>query len=239
LEEFRLESGLHPHRLHEILQARGIRGILLPPQREAPHWGNFPWDCYSVVRFGPSIRYPACHLVSSDQVGNAMRAFGMIRSKGYRRIGFLTNEAETVFRGGHLFEAGFLLAQRLVDEAERVPICVVTDTHSPAGVDKMVEWLEEQRVEAIFTDIAEMPALLDSLGLRVPEDIGLAVTNVADIAVPAGIHQHPMEIGKVGTLLLHSLITNNERGIPAIFRQVLVDGAWVDGASLPDRDPGK
>ena len=71
----------------------------------------------------------------------------------------------------------------------------------------------------------------------IDEDIGLAVTNVADIAVPAGIHQHSLEIGKVATSLLHSLITNNERGIPAIPRQVLVDGTWVDGPSLPDLDP--
>jgi LacI family transcriptional regulator len=237
LEEFQLESGLHPNRLHEILQARGIRGIMLPPQREDPHWGNFPWDCYSVVRFGQSMRYPACHIVSSDQVGNAMRAFQMIRLKGYRRIGFLTNEVEMVRKGGHLFEAGFLMAQRLVGEEERVSVCVVTDPNNSARVSKMVTWMEEQGVDAIFTDIAEVPSILSSIGLRVPEDIGLAVTNVADIAVPAGIHQHPLEIGKVGAFLLHSLITNNERGIPAIPRQVLVDGTWVDGASLPDLNP--
>jgi LacI family transcriptional regulator len=236
LEELQLESGLHPHRLHEILQARGIRGILLPPQREEPHWGNFPWDCYSVVRFGQSMKYPACHIVSSDQVGNAMTAFRMIRLKGYRRIGFLTNEAEMVRKGGHLFEAGFLMAQRFVEEEERVPVCVVTDTNHSARIGKMTRWMEEHGVDAIFTDIAEVPSILSAVGLRVPEDIGLAVTNVADIAVPAGIHQHPIEIGKVGAFLLHSLITHNERGIPAIPRQVLVDGTWVDGPSLPDLD---
>jgi hypothetical protein len=63
----------------------------------------------------------------------------------------------------------------------------------------------------------------------------MAVTNVADIAVPAGIHQNPVEIGKVGTHLLHSLVMNNERGLPAIPKQILVDGSWVDGASLPGR----
>jgi hypothetical protein len=45
-----------------------------------------------------------------------------------------------------------------------------------------------------------------------------------------------MEIGRVALLMLHSLITENARGIPGIFRQLLVEGSWVPGNSLPDRN---
>lgn len=235
LEEFRFGSELNPNRLHEILHARGIRGLLLPPQPEEPRWGDFPWELYSVVRFGQAIRRPALHVVSSDQVGNGMRAFRAIREKGYRRIGFLTNKVDMVRRDGHLFEAGFLMAQRFEGEDERVPTCVVTDIHDPGRAREIVRWVRDHGVDAIFTDVAEAPEILGRAGLRVPGDVAVAVTNVADISVPAGIDQHPLEIGRVGTLLLHSLLTNNERGIPEIPRQVLVDGVWVDGDSLPER----
>lgn len=237
LEEFALGADLHPNRLHEILQARGIRGILLPPQPEEPHWGNFPWERYSVVKFGQSVRHPACHAVSSDQVGNAMTAFQAIHAKGYRRIGFLTDE-EMARRGGHLFEAGFLMAQRFVEEEERVPIHKLAKAEDPQRADGIARWVEQHGVEAIFTDLAAAPSLLAMTRLRIPEGIGMAVTNVADIAIPAGIHQNPVEIGKVGAHLLHSLMMNNERGLPAIPKQILVDGSWVDGASLPGRGRG-
>lgn len=238
LEEFRLHGDVTPERLHGILSARSIRGIMLPPQRNHPEWEDFPWEKYSVMRFGRSLRDPACHIVSSDHVSNAMRAFREIRARGYLRIGYLTDEEELVRRGGHLFEAGVLMAQHLVDAAERVPICVITQVPNSGRADLIAEWVRKHRVEAIFTDVAEAPDLLRKAGIRVPEDVAMAVTNVADIDVPAGIDQQPLEIGRVGALLLHSLLTVNECGVPPAPRQVLVDGVWVDGPSLPDRSGG-
>jgi urease gamma subunit len=71
--------------------------------------------------------------------------------------------------------------------------------------------------------------------LSVPEDIALAATTILDTNVNAGIDQHPEEIGRVGFLMLNSLINDGSRGIPKIFRQILVEGSWVDGSSLPDK----
>ena len=95
-----------------------------------------------------------------------------------------------------------------------------------------------QQADAIITNMAEVPDLLQSMGVRVPEDIALAGTTVLDMNIDAGIDQHPEEIGRVGFLMLYSLINDGARGVPSIFRQVLVEGSWVDGASLPDRRPG-
>ena len=54
---------------------------------------------------------------------------------------------------------------------------------------------------------------------------------------PAGTRgsQNPEEIGRVALLMLHSLISDHARGIPKIARQLLVDGTWVDGSSLPGK----
>lgn len=58
---------------------------------------------------------------------------------------------------------------------------------------------------------------------------------ILDAKADAGIDQHPEEIGRVGFLMLNSLINDRSRGIPDIFRQILVEGSWVDGSSLPDK----
>lgn len=237
LEEFRMDLSVNSERLHQILEARGIRGILLPPQFPHPDWKGFPWEKYSIVRFGRSLRNPQAHVVSADQVANAMLAFAKIRELGYRRIGFVTNEDALARMAGHLSEAGFLMAQRLVDESERVPICVITGIANSGRAGTIAEWMKKHQVDAIFTDVVEIPAILKKAGIRVPEDVGLASTNTHDISISAGIDQQPAEIGRVALLMLHSLITDHARGVSGIFRQLLVEGSWVGGDSLPDRNP--
>jgi DNA-binding LacI/PurR family transcriptional regulator len=58
---------------------------------------------------------------------------------------------------------------------------------------------------------------------------------VVDIPVGAGINQNSEEIGRVAVETLISLINSNDRGKPTVPRRILVEGAWVDGASLPNR----
>lgn len=234
LEEFRLGGGIDPERLHQILSTRGIRGILLPPQKPHPDWQDFPWGNYSVVRFGRSLKYPQCHVVTADQVANTILAFEKIRELGYQRIGFATDEASSV-PSGHLFEAGFLLAQRTVEEDCRIPICVISDIPNTGRAGKLSDWIRQYRIDAILTDHAALPSILKKAGVRVPQDLGLAVTTILDMPISAGIDQQPEEIGRVALLMLNSLINDGARGIPPIFRQILVEGAWVDGPSLPPK----
>lgn len=233
LEEFRIGSECSAKRLHEILTARGIRGILLPPQFPHPDWGSFPWEEYATVRFGRSLQEPRTHLVTSDQTANARLAFESMRERGYRRIGFATDESKVA--RGHLFEAGFLLAQRAVDPNERVEILSLENISAGQQPKQVADWIKREKVDAVFTDLEDLPDLLAKAGLKTPGDVPLAVSSVLDAKADAGIDQHPEEIGRVGFLMLNSLINDRAQGIPAIFRQVLVEGSWVDGRSLPPR----
>jgi LacI family transcriptional regulator len=238
IEEFRLGGQYTPQRLHQILSARGIRGLLLPPQNPQPKWEDFPWAEYSVVRFGRSLAYPRCHLVTADQVANTMMAFAEIRKLGYRRIGFATHEYDLRFCG-HLFEGGYLTAQRLVDKSERLPIFTINEFPVAERTKALAAWMEANKPDAILTTLTEIRTMLSSLGVRVPEDVALAGSTVLDIPVDAGINQHPEEIGRVGFLMLDSLINDGACGIPEIFRQNLVEGGWVNGTSMPDKRVSK
>jgi LacI family transcriptional regulator len=81
--------------------------------------------------------------------------------------------------------------------------------------------------------MSELRDMLGALNYLVPQDIGLATLSVLDGNVDAGIDQNSEEIGKVAVQLLISLINHNERGIPKICREVLVEGVWVNGSMLP------
>ena len=243
LEEFQLGPKMSSRRLHQVLSARGIRGLLLPPHVQVsssaklpgPLWEDFPWSEYSVVRFGRSLPHPRTHLVTADQVANTMLAYENIHRLGYQRIGLVTDETK-IQLSGHFFEGGYLMAQRIAgDDAVRVPVCAI-DSGAIFRQGKVItSWIKKHKVDAIFTDIAQVLELLQAEGMKVPEDVGIAVTTVLDAKVDAGIDQHPEEIGRVGFLMLNSLINDGARGIPRIFRQILVEGSWVDGKCLPPR----
>lgn len=73
------------------------------------------------------------------------------------------------------------------------------------------------------------------LRIRVPDDIAVAATTLVDTGVDSGIDQHPEEIGRVGILLLNSIINDMAIGIPSISRPILVEGSWIDGSCAPPR----
>jgi LacI family transcriptional regulator len=234
LEEFQLGDGMSPQRLHQILSTRGIRGLLLPPHQIAPAWADFPWAEYSVVRFGRSLKHPDTHLVTADQVANTVLAVQSIRARGYRRIGYVADEDHDRAHG-MLFSAGYLYGSASLPEEDQVPMLNLAGRAPTAYGKALLAWIKKHRVEAIFTNRSELMAVLAKLGVKVPDDIAVAVTSVLDAHADAGIDQHPEEIGRVGFLMLNSLINDGARGLPKIFRQILVEGSWVDGSTLPNR----
>ena len=104
-----------------------------------------------------------------------------------------------------------------------------------ANAQLLTSWLKREKPDAILTDHRSLPDLLKTCGYRVPDDIGLAATTILDCPIDAGIYQNPEEIGYVAALVAMSLIHDNSRGEPAIQREVLIKGRWVNGTTLPQR----
>ena len=230
IEEFRCSSGLHPQRLQDILVNRGIEGILLPPHNEDPNWGGFDWNRFSIIKFGRSLIEPRSHMVSSNQLTNAMLGFQSMRDRGFKRIGYVGGKVRH-----WLFDAGFLKAQSALPKSERIPLLRLPRSEPAKHIGELSAWLREHRPDAILTDVNVLSSMLQDLKFRVPEDIAVATTTILDGNLTAGIDQHPREIGRVGVLSLLSLIHDHDRGIPALSREILIQGSWRDGASLPSR----
>jgi DNA-binding LacI/PurR family transcriptional regulator len=233
VEEFVIDKQLSPERLEKILRARNITAILIPPHHVSPDWGNFHWERFAAVRFGWSIKTPPVHLVTSDQAGNALLAFDKIRERGYQRVGFVTGSSS---ERRTMFKAGFLMAQAEQKESSRIPVLHLSEGASANDVALLKKWLKANKLDAILTDNGILPRMITSLGYRIPEDLAVAALSIRDGNVDTGIDQNSEEIGRVAFLMAFTLINDNARGIPPIFRQTLVSGKWVDGTSLPYRN---
>jgi DNA-binding LacI/PurR family transcriptional regulator len=237
LEEFLVNENIAPARLQQILLARNISGILIPPHgryfASGPgiDWSAFDWGQFSAVRFGHTIGLQV-HSITSDQMANGMMAFNKIRERGYQRIAFVGRADQ-----GRYFGAGFLWAQNQLPRNERLPIFLFPEPEHPEKTQRdFISWLKKTKPDAIFHDVNGLPQMLQKAGYRVPEDIGVAGTTVlipGENAIDAGLDQNSEEIGRMAVLAVLSLISDNARGLPQIPRQLLVQGRWVDGASLP------
>lgn len=236
LEEFRLQECGSFGRLDKILRARNIDGILIPPHGALwpSSWPELQWNDFCVVRLGHSVTQPRTHRVTSDQLEDGMIAFENIWNKGYRRIAYVTTR-ETTTRGTR-FSAGFLMGQLKTGAKSRLYPLLMSDKKDPKEDQKqLTAWLQKTKPDAIFTDCPSLRRLLTTCGYRVPDDFGLAATSILDCDASAGIDQNSMEIGKAAVQLLISLINHNERGVPTTCRELLIEGRWVDGPSLPEK----
>jgi DNA-binding LacI/PurR family transcriptional regulator len=233
LEEFQVGGDFHIKRFQEIIESRGIKGILIPP-----HGGikidpqkQFDWQKFSIVRFGRSIEYPAAHMASADQYGNMILAYERAIELGYQRIGMIN-----VGRSHHTwinFDTGYLKAQQKLKMDERIPIYYDTPHDKASNLVEFKKWLKKYQPEAIISATGGVAKLVKAAGLKPGSDIGLATMTVLDTSIDAGIIQNSYEIGHVAARSLISQIQDHEFGPPALHHQIMVPGTWVDGESLP------
>jgi DNA-binding LacI/PurR family transcriptional regulator len=230
LEEFAIKN-IPVQRLEQVLTARNIQGLLIPPGRNIDiHWDGFDWSHFSIVRLGRTNQEPHVHFVTSAQLQNARMAFAEINKRGYKRIGFVGEQD-----WDDTFGAGFLWAQQMLPVCRRLPSLLFKDLQQTDRKATLAKWVEKHKPDAIFSVDSELPQLLTSLGYRVPEDIALAASSIIDTPIDAGIDQNSEEIGRSAVLALISLIHDSSRGIPPIQHEYLIKGRWVDGAMMPSR----
>ncbi len=222
--------------VQRVLQARNIEGVFLSPP-ESHYAQNCPvldWKRFSVVRFGHTFDSLPFHLVTSSQSANTILAMHCMRQRGYRRIGFVTSQ---YFDRNAEFLNGFLRANVDLPAKERIPHLSLPEEDAQADGETLARWIHKNQPDAILSNLKEIRKLLETIGFNVPEKLGLAVTSVQDCDADAGIDQCSYEIGKAACELLISLLMNRHHGIPSHSREVLVEGRWVDGESLPARKP--
>jgi len=234
LEEFVANDPPSFRRIERILLARNVNGILITPHTGFTiNWSCMNWDQFSVVRFGQAMPgMPPFQAVTSDQASNAALAFAKMTERGYQRIGFVGAET-TVWKT----LGGFCQAQfTTIPASRRIPPLLYRMWEEEKNFNRLAYWLKHSKPDAILTERAELPAQLATLGIKAPEQIGIASMSILDIETDAGIYQNSEEIGRVAIHNLISLMRDNLRGAPSIFRQALVAGKWVDGSSLPPKE---
>ena len=233
--KYGISAGMTPAAMREVLRENHVFGILLPPQDHwQDGWEKFPWEEYAVVKIGHSLDVPRAHVVSPDHVSNTALACERMWERGYRRIAVVAREARC--RQERLLNCAALLATRAKpSDARDIPVFKVPVLPDDRLATAFSAWLRKHRPDAILGCCNRTQALLESAGLRVPDDIGLSMITLHDARGVSGIEINHEEIGRAAVLQLHMLFVDGFRGAPDILQGILMPGRWVDGPSLPPR----
>jgi LacI family transcriptional regulator len=246
LEHFWLgEPGMNQRRMSNMFFHRGITGVLIAAHRDAgDELAEIDWSRLSAVKIGCSPRGPALHRVVDDWGGMAGLAMRRIRAAGYERVGFVMEpcwdeSADRAWSSGFLIEQSnlasgkrvpiFRLARSRLDQASRPPFqqCL-------GQLAALERWIQEHRPEVVLGYSPTVLGMLEALHLSVPRDVAYVDLCLERVDPGfAGVRQNGEIAGEVATAMLVGQLQHNLCGTAAVGTSTMVDGTWVDGATLP------
>ncbi len=229
LEHFWMrEPGLTHGRLSQILNARGIQGVIIASHvREIDQTLRLDWDRFSAVKIDYFPHQPELPNVTNNQLHIIRLAMQKVISAGYRRIGFVMDEGWDI-TVDRLWSAGFLWEQQMLAPEDRIPPYLLPQEKP------LQDWIREYRPEVIISKREFVQNALKTLGWRVPHDIAFADIFLDDFSgKTAGVRQNHETVGALAVEMLAGLLQHNKRGVPEIPTTTYVEGTWFDGRSLP------
>lgn len=214
------EPGLTPERLRQILLARGVRGVLLPPSLERGREG-LSWEGLAVVSFGCSRMVPRLHSIHNHHYRSMELLLAELHALGYRRPGLALTRPVNASVDGAWSAAYFNFNY---ESGAKLPEPLIADDW---GARELLAWRVAQRVDVVVTDRAAALGWLRAGGLDVPGECGFALTaRHRGQPVCAGIDENSGVIGASAVDLLTSLVERGETGVPANPQNVLIEGFW-------------
>ena len=229
VEEFWMrEQGRGARAALRVLQARGVRGLLLVPQPESHTRIDVDLSWFSAVTFGFTLESPSLHTVTSHSYRTMIALLEKLAALGYRRPG-LAASAFHEERVNRMWSAAFWAFAARRGHRRVVPPLVMEEP----GPGLFGRWLKRHEPDVVIaTEHAEALEWLAAEGLSVPDDIGLVPPITSNNTFLAGMNENGPVMGEVAVDLLVSMLHRNERGIPIHPQRVMIDATWVDGRSV-------
>ncbi len=230
LDESICTQDIKAERLAQLIQARGIRGVIIPNLHyfatEVPEIPGV-----TMVSLGSSFAARPMHTVSPDTFTNVGTLFSHLLSLGYQRIGFCEHRFGAALTQGAAWGAYLFHQQRLTTKNRLPPLAGLgVGRDEPVAHKRFTEWIERYRPDCMVTGFMHARGWLEDMGLSVPGDIGVVHYQMADDTPGwSGIDPFPEAMGAAAVDLLTAHIQRNEYGTPALAKHMKFAGRWVEG----------
>lgn len=226
------EPGLNAVRLARILKSRGMPGLLVPSLLgPADYFSAFDWPSFASVALGHALPGVPLHRVAFNYSRGVPMALRRLHEMGYRRIAVIVSTAYDA-KVDHGWLPPLYFEQKQPWARRCLKPLVFSETN-PAERRRIASWIEETRPDVILGEYIAWHALHD-LGWEIPGDVAFASFDWSvDHPDIAGIHQGHDTLGRMAVDLLTAQLLQNERGLAATPKLLLIDGSWRDAGSVP------
>ena len=229
LEHFWLfREGMTNQRFSQVLEARGIRGLLVAPVPDTHTSLELNWPAFSTVVLGLTPTTRAFHRVTTDYYQSMLLTMEECLKMGYRRPG-LAARLETIKRLEFRWEGAYLVACERFGLAAPAPLFV--DEWTP---ERLERWLKREEPDVVIGPVlGKLEELIRASGRHVPDDLGLVgllVPRAGDRL--SGVLQDGEVLGAVAVDQLITAVERNETGVPEHPITHTTLGRWNAGRSL-------
>lgn len=227
------DGSLSHKRLNQILETRGIQGVIINIGYQSPKRLDLNWDRLTAVTCGGQLEYPRnLSRVQSDMPQIMNRALEELTARGYERIGCCVSQ-ELNARLGYLIEGAFRVYQATLPKSRRVPLPLQSFGDSSTAIPR---WVKKEKPDAI---IACYHGVLDDLereGYQAPRDFGfVSVSQPGPHGRYAGMHQFKGDLLATAVDIVVGNLVSGKLGLPDLPTRTLVPGVWMEGETLRPR----
>ncbi len=222
-------------RMSNILQARGIRGLIILPRLGPPHPRlHFEWQKFAAVEIGHTLWHPrTLPRVETSNYHKTIEAMHLLKRVGYRRIGMAIEPAQNSHQRGAYY-AAFMMSQLRLPASRRIPALATTGIWSEKTFRA---WMEKYQPDVLIVHAVVAPEIvnwLTRMKLRVPRDVSLFCVNIQDEESGSwsGLRRDLTTIGQSAVEMLSLLLLNGKLGGTANSRCLQIDELWVAGKTL-------
>jgi DNA-binding LacI/PurR family transcriptional regulator len=228
-----------------ILRTRGMQGLILSPEHEAPLKFNLSWQDFAVLslHYGSSAFIPRFHQLVSNHFHSILQVCRRCSDLGYTRIGLLLRDhPEIHLEYGRLVFGAYHAVTDAHGASRRVPPLVVREL-DPA---RIAHWVRDNRIDAVIQagggyspmfGPQDLCAALREHGFQVGPELGLVVMAHRPSPELAVVDERTSTIGATAARLLIEMLQQHQRGVPEDPIVYQLDGRFHDGSSLPGRLP--
>lgn len=195
------------------------------------------WDDYAVAKIHSRHTEPNVTVVANDQLREVRMALRQLAALGYQRIGLAVSRADED-ASGHRHTAGYLMEQAAVPAERQVsPLIFPYNTTGEVLGGMVARWVRRHQVDVVLCNWISIREIIESGGLRVPDEVACACLCLCDPAPPdlAGVRPHLHLVGERAVSIVVTQLKSGLLGPPEIPSSIYVQSTWQGGASAPAR----
>lgn len=220
-EFFPARDGVSPKRLRKILETRGIRGVLVSVGAAESFGARFDYAGFAAATFGFGLTNPPLHRAGTNMTQGILAAVERLEARGFRRIGLAVSPWIDA-RSGHTYSGAWLHYQQAVPARRRVPLLLFAKAELEKNETQFRAWVKACRPDVVI-----------SFHRAVPEWLGAGTALVVHDWTPemtafAGINHRRDHVAAAAVDLVVTQLQHNERGVPAVPRQILIPPVLVE-----------